>query len=129
MPPAKWSASATTIEVCLSRIIELYEKPDQARINELAALDDRVDKKHAAIKLYLTRLATHELTDFESLRMQELLGACVKLEQVGDIIVRNIAWRMFKRRWTTSWNSPRKAGRNSAISTPWCWPMRIWLST
>jgi len=79
-----------TIEVMLRRIIELYEKPDQARINELAALDDRVDKKHAAIKLYLTRLATHELSDFESLRMQELLGACVKLEQVGDIIVRNM---------------------------------------
>ncbi len=55
-----------TIEVMLRRIIELYEKPDQARINELAALDDRVDKKHAAIKLYLTRLATHELSDFES---------------------------------------------------------------
>ena len=79
-----------TIEVMLRRIIDLYEKPDQARINELEALDDRVDKRHAAIKLYLTRLATHELTDFESLRMQELLGACVKLEQVGDIIVRNM---------------------------------------
>ncbi len=45
-----------TIEVMLRRIIDLYEKPDQARINELAALDDRVDKKHAAIKLYLTGL-------------------------------------------------------------------------
>src|SRR5690606_26020062 len=44
-----------TIEVMLRRIIELYEKPDQARINELEALDDRVDKRHAAIKLYLTR--------------------------------------------------------------------------
>ncbi len=79
-----------TIEVMLRRIIELYEKPDQVRIDELEALDDRVDKRHAAIKLYLTKLATHELSDFESLRMQELLGACVKLEQVGDIIVRNM---------------------------------------
>lgn len=79
-----------TIEVMLRRIIDLYDKPDQADIHELAALDDRVDRKHAEIKLYLTRLATRDLDDFESLRMQELLGACVKLEQVGDIIVRNM---------------------------------------
>jgi len=79
-----------TIEVMLRRIIDLYDKPDQAGIHELAALDDRVDRKHAEIKLYLTRLATRNLDDFESLRMQELLGACVKLEQVGDIIVRNM---------------------------------------
>jgi len=79
-----------TIDVMLRRIIELYEKPDQQHIDELAALDDRVDSKHAAIKLYLSKLATRELNDFESLRMQELMGACVKLEQVGDIIVRNM---------------------------------------
>ncbi|WP_343312401.1 Na/Pi cotransporter family protein [Brucella sp. BE17] len=79
-----------TIEVMLRRIIDLYDKPDQASIHELAALDDRVDRKHGEIKLYLTRLATRDLDDFESLRMQELLGACVKLEQVGDIIVRNM---------------------------------------
>lgn len=86
-----------TVEVMLRRIIDLYEKPDQARINELAALDDRVDKKHAAIKLYLTRLASHDLNEFEALRMQELLGACVKLEQVGDIIVRNMLAQVQKK--------------------------------
>lgn len=78
------------VEIMLQRVMELYEKPDQQQINELAAMDDRVDEKHVAIKLYLTRLATTDLSDFESLRMQELLGACVKLEQVGDIIVRNM---------------------------------------
>lgn len=79
-----------TIDVMLRRIIELYESADKQRINDLAALDDRVDKKHVAIKLYLTKLITKNLNDFEALRMQELLGACVKLEQVGDIIVRNM---------------------------------------
>jgi phosphate:Na+ symporter len=79
-----------TVELMLQRIIDLYENPDQASIDELAALDDRVDRRHAAIKLYLTRLATSNLTDYEALRTQELLGACVKLEQVGDIIVRNM---------------------------------------
>jgi phosphate:Na+ symporter len=86
-----------TIETMLRRIIGLYERPDQARIDELESFDDRVDKQHAAIKLYLTRLAVNPLSDFESRRMQELLGACIKLEQVGDIIVRNMLVQVQKK--------------------------------
>jgi phosphate:Na+ symporter len=86
-----------TIETMLRRIIGLYERPDQARIDELESFDDRVDKQHAAIKLYLTRLAVNPLSDFESQRMQELLGACIKLEQVGDIIVRNMLVQVQKK--------------------------------
>jgi len=79
-----------TVEVMLQRIIELYEHPDRTRIEELAALDDRVDRRHAAIKLYLSRIQTASLTEDQAARYHELLGACVKLEQVGDIIVRNL---------------------------------------
>ena len=96
--PASALANATretvrvceTVEVMLQRIIELYENPDRARIDELAALDDRVDRRHAAIKLYLSRIPPAALTEDQATRTQELLGACVKLEQVGDIIVRNL---------------------------------------
>jgi phosphate:Na+ symporter len=79
-----------TVEIMLRRIIELYEKADAEDIKALAALDDRVDRKHAEIKLYLARITTRDLNEDEALRCQELLGACVKLEQVGDIIVRNM---------------------------------------
>jgi phosphate:Na+ symporter len=79
-----------TVEIMLKRIIELYEDADPAKIKALAALDDRVDRKHAAIKLYLARVTRNRLTEDEALRCQELIGACVKLEQVGDIIVRNM---------------------------------------
>ncbi|CAN7347253.1 Na/Pi cotransporter family protein [Phyllobacterium sp. LjRoot231] len=79
-----------TVEIMLRGIIGLYEHPVQERIDELSALDDKVDRKHAAIKLYLAKLTTKPLSDFEVARAQELLGACVKLEQVGDIIVRNM---------------------------------------
>src|SRR5690606_21165903 len=44
----------------------------------------------AAIKLYLARIAPSGMSEENALRTQELLGACVKLEQVGDIIVRNL---------------------------------------
>jgi phosphate:Na+ symporter len=79
-----------TVEIMLGRIIELYIKADQEKIDALAALDDRVDRKHAAIKLYLAKVTSKQLSEAEALRCQELIGACVKLEQVGDIIVRNM---------------------------------------
>ena len=79
-----------TVEIMLKRIIELYESADADKIKALAALDDRVDRKHAAIKLYLAKVTRNPLTEDEALRCQELIGACVKLEQVGDIIVRNM---------------------------------------
>jgi phosphate:Na+ symporter len=79
-----------TVEIMLKRIMELYEAADDDKIKALAALDDRVDRKHAAIKLYLAKVTSRTLTEAEALRCQELIGACVKLEQVGDIIVRNM---------------------------------------
>ncbi len=79
-----------TIEIMLAEVIELYRNPDQARIDRLSALDDRVDRWHAAIKLYLAKVTARPLSESEALRCQELIGACVKLEQVGDIIVRNM---------------------------------------
>lgn len=79
-----------TVETMLKGVIDLYEKPDRARIAALAALDDRVDRRHAAIKLYLARIATKGMSEDNAMRTQELLGACVKLEQVGDITVHNL---------------------------------------
>ena len=79
-----------TVEIMLSEVIELYRHPSQARIDRLSALDDRVDRWHAAIKLYLARVTARTLSEAEALRCQELIGACIKLEQVGDIIVRNM---------------------------------------
>ena len=79
-----------TVEIMLKRIIELYQDADADKIRALASLDDRVDAKHAAIKIYLAKLTRNQLSESEALRCQELLGACVKLEQVGDIIVRNM---------------------------------------
>jgi len=86
-----------TVEIMLGRIMELYEAADDVKIKALAALDDRVDRKHAAIKLYLAKVTSRELTEDQALRCQELIGACVKLEQVGDIIVRNMLVQVRKK--------------------------------
>ncbi|GAA4161780.1 Na/Pi cotransporter family protein [Shinella granuli] len=79
-----------TVEVMLKNIMELYEEPDRARMDALAALDDRVDRKHAAIKLYLARIAPEQMSEEDVHRTRELLDACVRLEQVGDIVTRNM---------------------------------------
>ena len=71
-------------------VMDLYDEPDRERMKALAALDDRVDRRHAAIKLYLAKIPHQNMSDWEKARTQELLSACVKLEQVGDIIVRNM---------------------------------------
>lgn len=79
-----------TVEFMLSRIIELYEEADRDSIEALEKLDDTVDRRHEAIKLYLARISQQDMTDRQARRCQELLSACVKLEQVGDIIVHNL---------------------------------------
>ena len=79
-----------TVEIMLQRVMELYEHANDEEIKALARMDDRIDSKHAAIKMYLARLSSRPLSQDEALRCQELVGACVKLEQVGDIIVRNL---------------------------------------
>lgn len=79
-----------TVDQLLSGIIHLYEDADDARIAAFAARDDEVDARHAAVKLYLARVTRNQLSDSDALRTQELLGACVRLEQVGDIVVRNM---------------------------------------
>ncbi len=87
-----------TIEVMLKEVIELYETPDKQGIAALSALDDLVDRRHAAVKLYLARIATRSMSEADALRCQELIGACVKLEQVGDIVVRNLLAHVDKKR-------------------------------
>lgn len=78
------------VEIMLQRIIRLYESADEEDIRALAALDDRLDAKHAEIKLYLAKVTAGELSEAQARRARELLDACVKLEQVGDIVVRNM---------------------------------------
>ena len=85
------------VEVMLQRIIALYEEPDEDDIRALAALDDRLDAKQTAIKIYLAKLTAGALTESQRLRSQELLAACVKLEQVGDIVVRNLLTHVRKK--------------------------------
>ena len=87
-----------TIDLMLTRVIVLYKTSTRDDIAALSLLDDRVDKRHSAIKLYLARATANDMTQAEAMQSQDLVAACVKLEQVGDIIVRNMLLHIQKKR-------------------------------
>ncbi|MGB8816309.1 MAG: Na/Pi cotransporter family protein [Rhizobiaceae bacterium] len=87
-----------TIDLMLTRVIDLFKNATRDDIAALALLDDRVDKRHSAIKLYLARATANDMGQAEAMRAQELVAACVKLEQAGDIIVRNMLLHIQKMR-------------------------------
>ena len=87
-----------TIDVMLAKIIELFRSNLPGDMQQIAQMDDRVDHRHAAIKLYLARATAKDVSEAEAIQCQELVAACVKLEQVGDIIVRNMLTHVQKMR-------------------------------
>ena len=87
-----------TIEFMLHEIMLIYERSDKRTIGEFASLDDIVDTAHTEIKRYLAQLSRQKLTGEEAKRCQELTNACIKLEQAGDIVVRNLLKHADKKR-------------------------------
>jgi phosphate:Na+ symporter len=78
------------IEFMVRRVFVLYDGAEKQAIQQLKAADDRVDAAHSRIKLYLARIDRRTLDPVEAARREELLDACIRLEQVGDIIVHNM---------------------------------------
>ncbi|MBK0329220.1 Na/Pi cotransporter family protein [Rhodobacteraceae bacterium F11138] len=79
-----------TIEIMLSRIMDIYEEPTPEAVEELIQQDDWVDKRQNAIKLYLAQITEKAMTVEQARHCQNLLEVCIKLEQAGDVIVRNL---------------------------------------
>jgi phosphate:Na+ symporter len=69
-------AMCDKIEVMLTRIFEVYDKP--------------VDRYNSHIKMYLARVSRNELDEEAARRQQDLLSAAINLEQVGDVISQNM---------------------------------------
>lgn len=49
----------------MRRIIEIYEKKDKERINEMEEMEERVEKKKVEIKIYIKRIEKKKINDFE----------------------------------------------------------------
>ncbi len=78
------------IELMLRPVMELYETGDKEKVKELRRLDADVNKAHSGIKLYLVELNRGSMTSDEAQRAMDLANFSINLEQVGDIISKNL---------------------------------------
>lgn len=85
------------IESMLAQVPALYETPRPEALSQLRGLDDEVDALHTAIKLYVSRIPADAMDRTEAARADEILGATIKLEQVADIVTRNLAVKAEKK--------------------------------
>jgi phosphate:Na+ symporter len=93
------------VENMLRDALVVFEKSDARLMKEVERNDNIVDSLHEAIKLYLVKVSTGELSDEESRRYVEILTFNTNLEHIGDIIDKNLmelAAKMIKNRYTFS---------------------------
>lgn len=78
------------IEAMMAQLPALYDAPRPEMLSALRGLDDEVDALHTAIKLYVARIPDDAMDKTETARADEILSATIKLEQIADIITRNL---------------------------------------
>ncbi len=81
---------AETVEIMLREAILPFAESDGTRRTEIKRLDITVDRLQEDIKLYLTRLTRHPLSDEDSRRAFDLILFTTNLEHVGDIIDKSL---------------------------------------
>ena len=78
------------VERMLRRTIDVLRRDDDKLARQIEEADNRVDRLHEAIKLYLTAVPRSELDEQESRRYIEILTFATNLEHIGDIIDKNL---------------------------------------
>lgn len=81
---------ADVVEAMLADTIEVLRADDSKRIAAVRALDNRVDRLHEAIKLYLARIDQQGMSEEERRRSYDLLTFTTNLEHIGDVIDKNL---------------------------------------
>ena len=79
-----------TIEQMLNGLLEVVRTNDAAKVAELIAMDDDVDRLYTAVKLYLTQVSREALDERDSRRWAEIMQLTINLEHVGDILDRTL---------------------------------------
>jgi len=85
------------VEDMLRRCLEMLETDNSKLASEIGRMDNAVDSLHAAVKLYLARLANEEMTEDERRRAREITAFAINLEHAGDIIDRNLKGQASKK--------------------------------
>ncbi|MFH1017105.1 MAG: Na/Pi cotransporter family protein [Pseudomonadota bacterium] len=78
-----------TQKMCVQTLLP-FEEAGTDTVERLEGMDDQVDHLDRDIKFYLAKLSQSRLTDDQSKRQQELLMLTHDLEQVGDVITKEM---------------------------------------
>ena len=78
------------IETMLRDGFDVLRRGDPQKLPWVAAVDDRVDRLHEAIKLFVTDVSREPLSAQESRRAAEILSFTTNLEHIGDIVDKSL---------------------------------------
>ncbi|MBI5043919.1 MAG: Na/Pi cotransporter family protein [Nitrospirae bacterium] len=81
---------ADIVHEMLSDSIAVFKNDDAEMIDSIEKRDDYVDLLDREIKLYLTRLSNESLTPQQSKMEQDLLAFINDLENIGDVVDKNL---------------------------------------
>jgi phosphate:Na+ symporter len=79
-----------TVEEMFSPVMDALAGADTARIAALKALDDEVNARHTAIKLYIAEVNRNVLSESEARHGVGLTDFAINLEHVGDIVAKTL---------------------------------------
>nr|WP_199230140.1 Na/Pi cotransporter family protein [Azospirillum sp. TSH58] len=78
------------VEDMLCRSLTALRQNDERPIAEVSRADDRVDRLHTALKLYLAKLGRRHLDAEKTRRVDDLMAFAINLEHIGDIIDKSL---------------------------------------
>lgn len=81
---------ADIVQDMFSKTINAFRDRDQRLVEEIEETDDKVDKLDRGIRFFLAKLSRTALTDEQSRREFSLLAVTSDLENIGDIIDKNL---------------------------------------
>ena len=74
----------------LRESLVVFERDDDALMREIIKRDDLIDRLEEDIKQYLVKLREHSLTPEQAERETALIFVIVNLEEIGDVIDKNL---------------------------------------
>ena len=81
---------AERVEAVLRYALDMFQADRKKQVEWIRQADDEIDHMNNAIKLYLTKVSRRELSEADSRRCMEITTFTIKLEQIGDIIEKNL---------------------------------------
>lgn len=78
------------VETMLRGVMTIFKDGDTIAVKQLMKMDDEIDDLHLSIKEYLTDVTTHSMSEEDYQKYTELMNYCVCLEQIGDVVQRNL---------------------------------------